>query len=198
MNILDVPPDLQRLIAQQYDLPGINNLCVANPVFNNSVCRSNNFWISKLLRDYPVEYQDPYFQSKGLTSRQLYELLYSLDVVKQSFLYNGTLSELDRTRRLYPFRIFLEQVPREIRVLTNLRTLNLETNLIESLPTEIGSLTNLQVLDVSNNRLRTLPETIGNLTRLRSLDARDNPLQSIPDSINNLVNTRVLLPFPFN
>ena len=52
----------------------------------------------------------------------------------------------------------------------------LSYNELIELPKEIGILTNLKSLDLSNNQLKILPEEIGNLKNLTELDLHYNKL----------------------
>jgi Leucine-rich repeat (LRR) protein len=60
----------------------------------------------------------------------------------------------------------------EIRLLTDLRELNISGNKFTGLPAEIGQLAKLEILDLANNPLTGLPHEIGNLKNLRTLDLR--------------------------
>jgi Leucine-rich repeat (LRR) protein len=61
-------------------------------------------------------------------------------------------------------------LPAEIRLLSNLRILNLSQNQFTGVPAEIGQLAELRVLDLSNNPISGLPLELGNLSKLEKLD----------------------------
>jgi Leucine-rich repeat (LRR) protein len=60
----------------------------------------------------------------------------------------------------------------EIRLLNDLRELDISGNKFTGVPAEIGQLTKLEVLNLSNNPITGLPHEIGNLKNLRTLDLR--------------------------
>lgn len=60
----------------------------------------------------------------------------------------------------------------EIRLLTDLRELDISGNKFTGVPAEIGQLTKLEVLNLSNNPITGLPHEIGNLKNLKTLDLR--------------------------
>ncbi|MFM2374564.1 MAG: leucine rich repeat containing 40 [Candidatus Parcubacteria bacterium] len=61
-------------------------------------------------------------------------------------------------------------LPGEIRLLSNLRVLDLSDNKFTGVPAEIGQLAELRVLDLSNNPITGLPNELGNLSKLERLD----------------------------
>ncbi len=65
-------------------------------------------------------------------------------------------------------------LPAEVRLLQNLRVLNLSHNLMTGVPAEIGQLENLETLDLSYNKLTGLPSELGNLKNLKILNLVGN------------------------
>ena len=70
--------------------------------------------------------------------------------------------------------------------LTNLKSLNLENNLLEEFPAIICKSKLLKELDMSNNLLTIIPEDITKLINLKSIDLSSNQLQVIPYILNEL------------
>jgi len=62
----------------------------------------------------------------------------------------------------------------EVRLLRNLRTLNLSNNKFSGVPAEVGQLRNLEVLNLSNNLITGLPHELANLSNLKFLDLSGN------------------------
>jgi Leucine-rich repeat (LRR) protein len=79
-------------------------------------------------------------------------------------------------------------LPESIGQLTNLTSLNLNSNELTTLPESIGQLAKLKSLDLWNNPLTTLPESIGKLTNFKSLNLSHNQLTMLPKWIGQLTN----------
>jgi len=78
----------------------------------------------------------------------------------------------------------LDFIPKEIRVLQNLKKLYLVNNNLCDLPLEIFSLKNLEVLWVQENKLTYLSKEIKNLVNLKELILYDNSIQKLPKKMN--------------
>lgn len=80
-----------------------------------------------------------------------------------------------------------------ISVSENVRTLDLSNRgLSGSLKAEIRMLSNLETLDISNNDFTGLPAEVGQLSRLRTLNLSNNPFTGLPNELGNLSNLEVL------
>lgn len=88
-------------------------------------------------------------------------------------------------------------LPSEVRLLQNLRVLNLSNNQFAGVPAEIGQLKNLEVLDLSNNLITGLPNELGNLSHLKVLNLKGNSYSvtdlagiksRLPDSVEVIVD----------
>ncbi len=103
-----------------------------------------------------------------------------------------TIKELNVSHNQIP-----GSIQAEIRVLLNLRVLNLGYNKMTGVPAEIGQLQNLEVLDLSYNQITGMPNELGNLKNLKTLDLRGNPYSKqdfnyirskLPLSVNIIVD----------
>lgn len=86
----------------------------------------------------------------------------------------------------------LEQVPKEILNLTQLKILVFIHNNIKKIPSTIDKLHNLEEFTCRGHSLKSVPSELFNLTKLTKLDLSDNELNIIPSKINNLVNLTYL------
>jgi Leucine-rich repeat (LRR) protein len=80
----------------------------------------------------------------------------------------------------------IDEVPKSINQMTQLRELHLAWNRLTTLPREIGEVTSLEKLLLSSNRIVRLPIEVGLLTRLHALYLDNNPdIITPPKQINN-------------
>lgn len=81
----------------------------------------------------------------------------------------------------------------DISVPSHARELNLSNRALEgSLKAEIRLLSELRVLDISGNNFTGLPAEIGQLTKLETLNLAHNPLTGLPHELANLQNLQTL------
>src|SRR3990172_1275688 len=80
----------------------------------------------------------------------------------------------------------LKTIPSEIRLLTQLRHLNLAGNQITEIPDAIRALTQLRHLELTRNLIREIPDAICALTQLQQLYLANNQITAIPDAISDL------------
>src|SRR5690606_51136 len=78
---------------------------------------------------------------------------------------------------------FMDSLPEEIGIYSELRVLRLFRNRFVTLPEEIGNLKKLEILVLSSNNLEKLPASIGNLTNVNELSLQYNNLRSLPAEI---------------
>nr|XP_006823254.1 PREDICTED: uncharacterized protein LOC100370876 [Saccoglossus kowalevskii] len=86
----------------------------------------------------------------------------------------------------------LQKIPKQIRILKNLKELYLSNNEIKTVPCEITHLTELHELDISNNELEHLPPEIDNMTNLQSLYIQRNRLMELPRTIVHIDNLKYI------
>ncbi|KAG0295816.1 DTW domain-containing protein 1 [Linnemannia gamsii] len=80
----------------------------------------------------------------------------------------------------------IQEIPPEIKVLTNLVELSLRDNLLTTVPIEITNLRLLQKLSLASNRLQEPPEPIAAFSQLTWLSLASNTLTTLPDSFAQL------------
>lgn len=81
----------------------------------------------------------------------------------------------------------------DMRILSGLVILKARGNYIEEVPKWIGELKELRQLDLSDNKLKALPGEIAALQKLEVLDLRGNPLpQSEVDKVKKLLPNAVV------
>lgn len=86
----------------------------------------------------------------------------------------------------------LEEFPKEITRLSNLKELDISMNDFHTMHDSIGNLKKLEYLSCSYGKLTSLPASVGRLENLKSLILLDNELTSLPPEIGNLKNLRRL------
>jgi serine/threonine protein kinase/Leucine-rich repeat (LRR) protein len=79
----------------------------------------------------------------------------------------------------------LRRLPDEFLRASQLRRLDLSTNLIDAVTVDLFSLPNLEWLNLSQNKIRELPEDINWSPSLINLDLSSNHLSNLPSSIQN-------------
>ena len=80
----------------------------------------------------------------------------------------------------------IEELPSEIGMLANLKSLDLRGNRLTSLPSEITSLQKLTSLNLSHNGFNLFPAEVCYLKKLRSLQFAGNKVTDLPAEINQL------------
>ena len=58
MSLENLNKDELILIALELDTPSLLKLCQSNKRFNNIVCNNQNMWRNKLIKDFPVYYEE--------------------------------------------------------------------------------------------------------------------------------------------
>ncbi len=122
-------------LALHLDLPSLLSFCSSNKNVYKNLCLRNEIWIYKLKKDFP--------QFKNLnvinkTFKEIYQLLYNLNILKNKWEIVVNIYQLYDLRELNLDRSNLKEIPKELGNLINLRILNLEYNQIKNVPKEIG------------------------------------------------------------
>jgi len=86
----------------------------------------------------------------------------------------------------------IDNIPRAIKFLCELRQLQLDNNNLSYLPSEIGSLSKLNYLGLSFNELSSLPQSMSQLSNLRWIGLSYNNFSAIPSAMLELENLEEL------
>jgi hypothetical protein len=157
------------------------NICMVNKKFNNI--------INERIKPIYIESSRVCFRlMKGLNWEKSFEKLYSPALAGEYELALASLIKLKKIR----FNESIKFIPKEIGLLTKLRTLDLFNNKIRVIPKEIGNLIYLQKLYLCNNKIKIIPDAIGKLTNLLDLNLVNNKIKIVPEEIGQLINLRKL------
>ncbi|KAF3947225.1 hypothetical protein CMV_026612 [Castanea mollissima] len=110
---------------------------------------------------------------------------------------NGELKSFTGTSKLRSFLVFnksLKTLPSGGKML---RVLDLEDAPIDELPKEVFKLFNLRYLNLRRTLLKRLPNSIEQLLNLQTLDIRDTQIEALPHGIGNLQNLRHLIMYRY-
>ena len=181
-------------LALYLDLPNLLKFCQTSKTIDRNVCKNDNFWIHKIVNEYP-QYQNDF---KDKNPREKYFLIYNLLILKKKLnkdnqIITEDIVDLYNRKTLDLSYINLVSIPEQLGNLTNLQTLYLDNNMLTSIPEQLSNLTNLQRLSLPYNKLTSIPEQLGNLTNLQTLILDNNNLTSIPEQLSNLTNLQTLI-----
>jgi len=101
-------------------------------------------------------------------------------------------NEIINEKKLNLYELGIEEIPEEIKDLTDLETLILCSNEFEVLPPEIFDLKSLKHLNISSNFLKKIPQEIKKLENLETLKVASCEIKKIPEAISELENLKVL------
>lgn len=125
----------------------------------------------------------------SLTSLDLYCEHYTLNINELP----KEIGNLHNLRYLNLHSVRFPELPKEIGKLINLEHLILSFSDIPYLPKEIGTLINLKTLSLRcNTRITTLPMELFNLNKLEKLNLEWLALTELPKEIGNLSNLKML------
>lgn len=144
-----------------------------------------------------------------------YKTYYGLNKLKKALKSNSNINDLVNLNILTRYK-WHEKITlvKEIKYLTNLQQLTLESQKIKYIPKEICDLINLQDINLIDNEIQLIPKEISKLTNLKYLSLSDNLIEDIsqicdissleklhisnnlikiiPKNISNLVNLKKL------
>ena len=86
----------------------------------------------------------------------------------------------------------LEEFPKAILNLRNLRILYIGSSYIKQIPEEINRLCSLKELSVGSNEISQIPDSFCEVTSLEELCLGGNKIHGLPDRIGNLKNLKIL------
>jgi Leucine-rich repeat (LRR) protein len=162
--------DVLFTIALNLDLPSILKWCSSNSRINRYICQNDNFWRSKLLKDYP-DYQK-FDLNRSL--KETYVFLYQLFYIRRVLDTNDSITDIFLKEELDLSGKGLKKVPAFD--LPNLQDLYLNDNNLTKVPA--FDLPNLQILYLRNNELVEVPAF--DLPNLQILYLRNNELLEVP------------------
>lgn len=202
-------------LAINMDIPNLLRWCRSNKVVNDMICEKDPIWNYNLNKYFPTDIED--FLYLNLNPKELFKLLYSLDQLQKKLNLNGSKIKLYRIKSLYLRSKNITEIPKDIKVLTNLKELSIHlpnlknfqkeilaleglvslhvTNYekMEDVSKDIYQLKNLEVLGLENDKIKTIPNELFLLTKLRSLSLSDNEIEIIPPEIKRLTNLQELI-----
>ena len=120
-----LPKDLLFSLAMELDLPSLLRFCRSSKIVNEKVCKQDDIWKYKLNKEFP-DYLN--LKVKNKSFREIYTLLYNLNIVKQKLERKESIYELYNLQTLYLNNIQLEEIPKELGNLSNLRIIYLVNN----------------------------------------------------------------------
>lgn len=157
-----------------------------NKLFHDG-CIQQQLWKKILSNDYPNTeiYMESYYDTYKYYHKSMGVVSNNLDIhCRKITLFNVPGLILASARKF--------NVPSEIGLLCNLKSLNLNFGGIKVIPTQIGQLKKLTGLYLSDNDITELPTEIGQLHKLRTLNLDNNNLHYLPSELNNLTNLNTL------
>ena len=108
---------------------------------------------------------------------------------------SSKIAEARQSGELYLDNETLNELPSEIREITNLKVLRVSRAPLRTLPRWLADMEQLEILDLNNNMFDSVPPIIFSLPSLRQLGLSTNHLSELPPAIGELVNlTALVLP----
>ena len=180
-------------IALQLDLPNLLKFCASSNDINSVICKRRDIWLKKL----EIEFSDrDKLEGGPKNPKELYILLWNLRDLKEKLHLPEDIYKLYSSKVLNLNGQRLNNLPDSIKVLRNLKKLNIRNNNLRILPTYLPQ--SLEELYLDENKLKELPDLPN---KLRVLYADTNELEKLPDKLPDSlfllsVNNNKLKKFP--
>src|SRR5258708_25616943 len=164
---VNLPDDIifGEIIMNNPDVTSIISLCSSNKKYQD-LCKNNNFWQQMYRR---------YFGNGGLLEKlgderrftsyyELFKSCFALRIlIGLNYLSKYNIMGLYSETAFYLSYEDIQEIPKEIGTLVNLKELDLSHNKIEEIPNEIVKLINLEGLYLDYNEIKKIPKGIGEL-----------------------------------
>jgi Leucine-rich repeat (LRR) protein len=162
--------DILFTIAMDLDLPSLSIWCQSHSRISNLVCKNDDVWRSKLLKEYPDYERFNFYKSL----KETYVFIYQLSLVKK--LLNSQENLYDIFLRKEKSLIYEKLTDVPAFHLPNLQKICLGDNELTKVPA--FDLPNLQRFYLHNNKLREVPTF--NLPNLEIFYLQNNKLTKVP------------------
>lgn len=154
-------------LAIELGLPELLSLCQTNKKMKRLICDKDNIWNYRLNKDFPEEtVLREKFRSLNMSPKNSYQTLYSLNNFRTKFGFGKESLLYLYNRDFIPF-INIDKIPKELKLLPNLRILNLAHNLKKIDPAEIlktlKDLPNLKILYLDKKQISQIDKLSPNL-----------------------------------
>jgi len=111
---------------------------------------------------------------------------------RSAFCENGHVTIVKLKGIVLRNDIDLEEIPKNLFKLKNLKELNMEFNKISSISPLIQELTELEILNLRNNYIKELPDELYTLKKLRVLNLYRNQIKTLSPAIGQLTELEEL------
>lgn len=153
-------------VAIELGLPELLSLCQTNKKMKRLICDKDNIWNYRLNKDFPGETMlREKFKSLNMSPKKSYRTLYSLKDLRTNFGF-GKESLLDLYNRDYISFMYSVKIPKELKLLPNLRVLNLAYNKkidSEEILKTLTNLPNLKILYLDEKQILEIDKLSTNL-----------------------------------
>lgn len=128
---------------------------------------------------------------KGIKSSRIKIPLEIIDDLTK--IHFGVELNQGHIENLQIIKIDITEIPYEIGLLKNLKSISLSSTHLRELPASFGSLPNLINLYLVGNSIKNLPDSFSNLRNLEFINFISTGLKTLPDGFNKLKNLKKLV-----